>query len=361
MRKLLLSVLVLILLAACSKTVLPAAKEKDIDASQSSSSSSGESLIQVIIAEIAANMVSLSGGVFKMGSPIGEENRSPNENYRTANDGDVTLNPFKISKYPVTQEQYFAVMGTNPSSFKTPVAPEINTNKRPVEQVNWYHAIAFCNRLSILASLTPVYTVAGKSNVDAGVWLHSAVPTDWETTWNAVTVDWTASGYRLPTEAEWEYSCRAGTTTRYWSGNDETSLLGKANVRDLTWIDALINEGEDISFFVFVNIRDGHIFTSPVGSFSANAWGLYDMHGNVYEWCWDWYTDSFDDAGGSVNPIGPASPGSRRVIRGGSWDVNGWSLRSAFRLAYDPADRFSYIGFRVVRSVPNETINCWTS
>ena len=194
----------------------------------------------------------------------------------------VTLTkPFKMGVHEVTQDQYEQVMGVNPSDFKGA--------NNPVEMVSWEEAVEFCRRLSEL----PAEKAAG--NV-----------------------------YRLPTEAEWEYACRAGTTTKYSFGDDESEL------RDHAWC----SENSDVQ-------------THRVGSKKPNAWGLYDMHGNVYEWCQDRHGDY--PSGSVTDPTGPAV-GSDRVLRGGGWDTPAEICRSAFRLWALPSNRFSIFGFRVCPS-----------
>jgi formylglycine-generating enzyme required for sulfatase activity len=195
-----------------------------------------------------------------------------------------------MGKYEVTQAEYQAVMGTNPSYFKG--------DTLPVEQVSWYDAINYCNALSKKEGLTAAYTVNG-NNV----------------TWNK-----SANGYRLPTEAEWEYACRAGTTGPYSSGS---------SVDAAGWYSS--NSGSK---------------THPVGQKQANAWGLYDMHGNVWEWCWDWYGSY--PSGSQTDPSG-ASSGEYRVDRGGSWSYGARYLRSAYRGRRYPSARGIDLGFRLVR------------
>ncbi|MDE0867344.1 MAG: formylglycine-generating enzyme family protein [Rubripirellula sp.] len=192
---------------------------------------------------------------------------------------EVTLTkPFKMGVHEVTQTQYEQVMGVNPSRFKFGAY-------YPVEKVSWDDALEFCRRLSDL----PAEKAAG--NV-----------------------------YRLPTEAEWEYACRAGTTTKYSFGDDE------ADLGDYGWYSE--NSGRT---------------THPVGGKLPNAWGLYDMHGNAWEWC----QDRWDYPSGAVtDPTGPSS-GSDRVYRGGSWYYTAGYCRSAHRYRHDPWYRSSNIGFRV--------------
>jgi formylglycine-generating enzyme required for sulfatase activity len=169
----------------------------------------------------------------------------------------------------------------------------------PMYYVSWYEAVEYCNKRSQKEGLTPAYTING-TNV----------------TWNR-----SASGYRLPTEAEWEYACRAGTTTAYNTGASITDDTG--------WYRE--NSGDT---------------THPVGQKPANAWGLYDMHGNVWEWCWDWYGDY--PSGAQTDPIG-ASSGSICVRRGGGWPYAAQYARSAYRGSFTPFLRFAFLGFRVVR------------
>jgi len=261
-------------------------------------------------------MVSIPAGTFTMGSPTTEANRESNETQHS-----VTLSGFKMGKYEVTQEQYQAVMGTNPSYFdgstgKEPAAGETQ-GKRPVERVSWYDALVFCNKLSIKEGLTPAYSISGKTN-----------PADWGTvptssaTWNAVVIVAGSTGYRLPTEAQWEYACRAGITTAYNTGDTISDSTG--------WYYS--NSGNK---------------THEVGKKPANAFGLHDMHGNVWEWCWDWYGDYSSSA--QTDPLG-ASSGTNRVLRGGSWYNSAGFLRSAYRYFISlPGGRDSNLGFRLVR------------
>jgi len=285
------------------------------------------------IEPVFIEMVQIPGGTFRMGSPWAETNRNrPNEeDYRTTNDGNVTVSGFYISKYQITQGQYKDIMGINPAYHKGNTnRPKGNTNL-PVERVSWYDAIEFCNALSIKEGLTPFYNI-DKEQED---------PNNFNKTdtlkWH-ITTNISANGYRLPTEAQWEYACRAGTTTAFYVGNS-ISTVDQANFRGIGYLPEGRFRG----------------FTTPVGTFYPNHWGLYDMHGNVWEWCWDWWhtdsvpsnTVSYDYAGGSNNPLG-AVAGEYRIARGGSWNYDRMSVRSARRLNVTPSSSGNVIGFRVV-------------
>jgi formylglycine-generating enzyme required for sulfatase activity len=254
-----------------------------------------------------AGFVWIPPGTFQMGSPKTERDRWDNETLHK-----VTLSAgFYMAKYPVTQELYQSVMGRNPSSFKSSPAKGETQKKRPVEHVSWYDAVEFCNKLSIREKLQPVYTIAGRKPA-----------TGYPITDATVTVDWGKNGYRLPTDAEWEYACRAGKATAYNLGNTWNDNWG--------WYDD--NSGG---------------MTREVGQKKPNAWGLYDMHGNVFEWCWDVFGDYGSKA--VTNPKGAAS-GECRVIRGGSWGSDAYLSRSACRVDSPPFDSGNTMGFRLARN-----------
>jgi len=263
------------------------------------------------------NLVRINGGTFMMGSPANEQIRNQDENQHR-----VTLDSFYIGKYTVTQVEYESIMGTNPSLFKG--------LKLPVENVSWYNAIEYCNKLSEKEGLTPVYTI-DKSRSDTNN--HSEYDNvRWLVTWNR-----NANGYRLPTEAEWEYACRAGTITRFTTGDMISDVLANYDGR-------FIYSGYENPNGLFRGK------TTDVGSFAPNPWGLYDMYGNVEEWCWDWYGQYPNLA--ESNPIGAFS-GMYRVTRGGSFSHPMSGIRSSARFCASPfgwGDEAVFVGFRVVRN-----------
>jgi len=211
-------------------------------------------------------LVQIPGGSFLMGSPEGEGYDDEKPQHL------VNVPSFLMGKYPVTQAQYEAVMGENPSCFKGA--------NLPVEMVSWNDAIEFCERLSQL----------------------------------------TGASYRLPTEAEWEYACRAGTTTNYSFGEELTQ--------------------EDANF--------DSDRTSPVGTYPPNSLGLHDTHGNVWEWCLDVWHDDYEGAPTDGSAWMEEGALSYRLLRGGSWGTDPWYCRSACRNLNNPAYRYNYLGFRVV-------------
>ena len=241
--------------------------------------------------QIPNGFVRINGGTFTMGSSSLELNRRANEGPQRQ----VTVNSFFMGIYLVTQKEYEEITGTNPSKNKG--------QNLPVERVNWFEAIEYCNLRSQREGLTPAYNVNG----------------------NTVTWNREANGYRLPTEAEWEYACRAGTTTSFNTGNRISDDTG--------WY-----------------ISNSSMKTQEVGKKPANAWGLYDMHGNVNEWCWDRYSGGYDRKD-TINPIGKSSGSyTSRVVRGGNYGGFANFLRSAWRQNVGPSMRGDGIGFRVVRS-----------
>ncbi|MDA8824205.1 SUMF1/EgtB/PvdO family nonheme iron enzyme, partial [Opitutales bacterium] len=241
------------------------------------------------VASISMDMIFCPPGTFTMGSPSNETGRGADETQHQ-----VTLSHgFYLGKHEVTQAQYQTVMNGNPSGLNASPS-QFAGNNRPVEKVSWEDAQVF------LAQLNAIEQTAGR------------LPTGWK--------------YVLPTEAQWEYACRAGTTTAYSWGNDINSSRANYN-----W-DGGSNDGND-----FKQTRD-------VGQYAANPWGFFDMQGNVWEWVSDWKANYL--TGAQTDPEGPAS-GSLRVIRGGSWHIDGSYLRSAKRHNTTPSLRNNNLGFRV--------------
>ncbi len=258
------------------------------------------------------DMILVPGGTFIMGDTrgVGYNNELPTHS--------VTLNSFYISKYHVTQGEYETTVGHNPASY-----PGVGSNY-PVYSVNWYDAIKYCNLRSIDEGLTPVYSISGSTNPDD--W--GIVPNWNNTTWNAAVCNWNANGYRLPTEAEWEYAARGATN------NPDYLYSGSDNIDDVAWYRD--NSGEN---------------THPVEGKAPNGLGIYDMSGNVREWCWDWYGSSYYSSSPSNNPRGPAS-GTSRLFRGGSWFSYADRCRVTYRGSYSyPNNRDYNHGFRVVRAI----------
>ena len=246
-------------------------------------------------------MVVIPAGSFEMGSKHGREDEQPTHK--------VWIDSFLMDRHEMTQAMFEKfgkeVPLPNPSHFKGP--------DLPVEQVTWPNAARFCNARSRFEGLQPCY------NEDTG------------------ECDFQAAGYRLPTEAEWEYACRAGTTADYSFGSEARSLDGYA------W-----------------HAGNSDKKTHPVGQKQPNPWGLFDMHGNVAEWCQDVYDKGYYKSSPEQNPRGPPD-GKEYVLRGGSWKSNAEALRSAYRLGETPG--FSdaclardAIGFRCVRKAPADGV-----
>jgi formylglycine-generating enzyme required for sulfatase activity len=261
---------------------------------------------------VPANMVRIAGGTFTMGSPASEVSRGSSETQHS-----VTISkPFYIGKYEVTQKEWVEVMGSNPSNWKG--------DNLPVENVSWYDVIEYCNKRSDKEGLTPAYTI-DKTRSD-GNNSSNYDNVKWVVIWNR-----NANGYRLPTEAEWELACRAGTSTPFYTGNNITT-----------------NQANYDGNYPYNNNAKGEYRrkTWEVGSGTPNSWGLYDMSGNVREWCWDWY--GAYSSGTQTDPAGVAG-GSYRVGRGGSWLGSAQGVRSAYRLNYTPSNGYNFLGFRLVR------------
>jgi formylglycine-generating enzyme required for sulfatase activity len=267
-------------------------------------------------------MVLVEGGTFRMGSNNGYDEEKPVHT--------ETVKGFYIGKYEVTQNEWKEIMGTTVAQQVDMAFDEwINSalregsnesyfslmnqgreifllagegNNYPMYYVSWYEAAEYCNKLSMKERLVPAYRGLGDD----------------------IVCDFSATGYRLPTEAEWEYAAKGGNkdyiSYEYSGGN---------NVDNVAWYSG--NSGG---------------WTYPVGTKQANSLGLYDMSGNVWEWCWDWYEDYTSEV--QTNPAG-ASSGPDRVLRGGGWLNSDADVRSASRSSYTPSNRYGSIGFRLVR------------
>lgn len=264
-------------------------------------------------AELTNDLILINGGTYLMGSPETEMQRETDEVQH-----EVTVSDFYIGRYEATQKEYEEVMGENPSNFEG--------ENLPVENVTWYEAIEYCNKLSEKEGLTPVYTIDGEN----------------------VSWDRSANGYRLPTEAEWEYAARAGTTSPF---NTENSISDEeANYY------GHYPYGIEENYFTQENLETEpgqyRQTTVEADSFSPNKWGLYNIHGNVAEWCFDYY--GAYDLENTDNPSGPTT-GTLRVNRGGGWNDYAKHLRCAYRASTTPDQKMSNIGFRVVRNGDNNS------
>ncbi len=239
-------------------------------------------------------MVYVRGGTFWMGSNE-VAYKSTEQTYQ------AEISSFYISETEVTQETWASVMGTNPSSFRG--------NSRPVEMVSWLDAIKFCNTLSEKEGLEKVYEISGSQ----------------------VTCNWLANGYRLPTEAEWEYAARGGDRKVTQEQTlDKAFYSGSENVEDVAWFAA--NSSNE---------------TKPVKTKAPNELGLYDMSGNVWEWCWDWMGSY--PKGTAKDPRG-LETGNIKVLRGGAWFTPVNLCRVTYRFWNAPTFKANSVGFRIVRN-----------
>jgi formylglycine-generating enzyme required for sulfatase activity len=281
--------------------------------------------VKGVVNTVGMRLVLLPKGRFRMGSPDGELGRDGDEG--PVHEVELTR-PFYLSAHTVTVGQFKQFVkatgyrteaetdgrggngfdpvtrkvGNNQPRFNWKEVGWPQTDRHPVVNVSWNDATKFCEWLSKKERKT----------------------------------------YRLPTEAEWEYACRASTATRYWSGDADESLKGSANIADQS-LQARMGPGVGAQC---VPWDDGHPFTAPVGRFRPNPWGLYDMHGNVFQWCHDWLDTNYYRTSPPADPPGPAN-GTRRVYRGGSWNSNPRGARSAYRLWGAPSERSCRLGFRV--------------
>ena len=265
--------------------------------------------------------VLIPAGTFQMGNTEGYNDNKPVH--------EVTITkPFYMGKYEITQaeyEKYCSYTGSN-----SPSSSYGDGDNYPAYYVSWYDALVYCNKRSIAEGLTPCYSINDSTNPEEWGELPTAYDDPLRDTWDAVECDWNANGYRLPTEAEWEYAARARDNTV-----DSLTYSGTSNVDELG----------DYAWYK----DNSNSTTHEVGTKKANAFGLYDMSGNVYEWCWNWFTSEYDEnTEGGNNPTG-SSAGSYRVYRGGSWYGDSDSCAVSCRYYYGPSI-CNLLGFRVVRA-----------
>ncbi len=237
---------------------------------------------------ITPQMIEIAGGTFIWGDEMGTGMR------HSVPTSSVTISPFFIGKYEVTQAEYQSIMGENPSKYQD--------LSYPVDNISYFDIMRYCNELSKLMGKEQVYTI------------HDSLIGE-----KFVELDYSKKGFRLPTEAEWEYACKAGSSTNYYFGNDSTLLSEYAWYSDTT--------------------------SHPVGVKKPNAFGLYDMHGNVYEMCENY---SLYSAESKVDPTEAPKKSIYKSLRGGSWDHNARYSMSAFRSEFDSFLRSDNVGFRVV-------------
>jgi uncharacterized protein (TIGR02996 family) len=261
--------------------------------------------VPLLVNSVGMELALIPPGSFLMGSPESEEDRYADEGpLRT-----VTISrPFYLGVYSVIQTEYERVMGSNPSSFRpggsrAQAVEGLDTSRFPVEGLSWPDAAAFCERLSAL----PEERRAGRI-------------------------------YRLPSEAEWEYACRAGTSTPFHFGRSISH--GQANFDTVHPYPP-----EDADSVDFPLSRP-----APVGSYLPNAFGVFDMHGNMQDWCADWYASDYYQNAPAVDPPGPAE-GERRILRGGGWDDWGEFCRAAFRYDHPPDGAQEDFGVRVAMTL----------
>jgi formylglycine-generating enzyme len=274
--------------------------------------------IEIAYGSALDNMVFIEGGNFQMGDYF-EEGMTNEEPVHS-----VTLSSFYMSKFLVTQKEWTEHMPAGTYDYG-------QGDDYPAYGLSWYGAVKYCNLRSIAEKLTPVYSIDGSA--DPADW--GGVPSGQNAVWDGAVCDWSANGYRLPTEAEWEYAARGGIhyTDRYrYSGCHET---------------------DDLTNYAWYSGNNSPYGSKPVGTKLSNQIGLYDMSGNLFEWCWDWYSDLYyqecDEQETVTDPYGPF-PGEDRVLRGGVWNFDASESRVSFRNFHGPSYKYGSFGFRIVRT-----------
>jgi len=271
----------------------------------------------VSLAKEGENLVQVKGGTFK----------NTKSNYYGKG---VTVSDYYIGRYDVTEREWIEVMGSNPAKF--------NGDNLPVEMVNWYDSVEYCNTRSIREGLRPYYNI-DKSTRDLNNQRDPEFGDLDQIKWT-VTINAGAGGYRLPTEAEWEYAAGGGQSSGSYT------YSGSDKVDEVAWYWRNAGDKELTGPWLWPVIEQNHDQTKPVGSKKPNELGLYDMSGNVREWCWDWFGDLETKV---TDPKGSQS-GYRRVWRGGGWMGAEFCTESAFRGALAANGRGPDQGFRVCRS-----------
>ena len=241
---------------------------------------------------------------------------------------DIQLSAYLIGETEVTQELWDKVMDKNPSFFKSNPASGESQEKRPVENINWYHAIAFCNKLSLKLGLDPCYTVkVGGTPVDFETLTFDQIPTGNNVDWNKAELDMNKNGFRLPTEAEWEWAAKGGKNYIWPNTNQKNRLI-------------------EYAWYSNIDGGDSDLKTHEDKKKKPNWYGLYDIAGNVAEWCWDWDADIHTGDTFPQDYPGPAT-GSNRVLRGGSWYDSAEDCTVGRRGHDNPVNRGDYLGFRL--------------
>ncbi len=273
---------------------------------------------------VPGSWITINKGSFKMGSPAGEPCRQVNTGKETQHQVTLTRG-FEAQKTEVTQGQYKALLGKSPSAFaKNGKCAQADC---PVDSVNYNDAVLYCNALSKLKGLAACYTCQGSASIKACTTAAAY----------AGSKIYACPGFRLPTEAEWEYAYRAGTTSAYYSGAKDAGKCGLCAKGEASL--------EPIGWYCGNSNNTSH----PVGGKQPNAWGLVDMSGNMWEWCHDGYADDLG-AAAATDPAGPAS-GTYKVLRGGSHESLNRDTRAATRRGDQPYQQYNSYGFRCVRSL----------